>query len=167
MYFLKNGSISLLVLAIVTTAMLMTQGKDAEIYLIAFSNVIDKDDTYGGGLNPQKIYVSKQIYPDIYSNETSALLPKDAEAAIKTYCDDNGLELIFYDETTPLQLNERGEVVGGGVRVEFGELTKSFIVSEVDVSIYIANMASGGTTYTLYRWFGGWKLWSSRMAWIS
>ena len=167
MYFLKNGSISLLVLATVTTAMLMTQGKDAEIYLIAFSNVIDKDDTYGGGLNPQKIYVSKQIYPDIYSNETSALLPKDAEAAIKTYCDDNGLELIFYDETTPLQLNEIGEVVGGGVRVEFGELTKSFIVSEVDVSIYIANMASGGTTYTLYRWFGGWKLWSSRMAWIS
>ena len=167
MYFLKNGSISLFVLAIVTTAMLMTQGKDAEIYLIAFSNVIDKDDTYGGGLNPQKIYVSKQIYPDIYSNETSALLPKDAEAAIKTYCDDNGLELIFYDETTPLQLNEIGEVVGGGVRVEFGELTKSFIVSEIDVSIYIANMASGGTTYTLYRWFGGWKLWSSRMAWIS
>lgn len=167
MYFLKNGSIFLLVLAIVTTAMLMTQGKDAEIYLIAFSNVIDKDDTYGGGLNPQKIYVSKQIYPDIYSNETSALLPKDAEAAIKTYCDDNGLELIFYDEMTPLLLNERGEVVGGGVRVEFGELTKSFIVSEVDVSIYIANMASGGTTYTLYRWFGGWKLWSSRMAWIS
>lgn len=167
MYFLKNGSISLLVLAIVTTAMLMTQGKDAEIYLIAFSNVIDKDDTYGGGLNPQKIYVSKQIYPDIYSNETSALLPKDAEAAIKTYCDDNGLELIFYDETTPLQLNEIGEFVGGGVRVEFGELTKSFIVSEIDVSIYIANMASGGTTYTLYRWFGGWKLWSSRMAWIS
>lgn len=167
MYFLKNGSISLLVLAIVTTAMLMTQGKDADIYLIAFSNVIDKDDTYGGGLNPQKIYVSKQIYPDIYSNDTSALLPKDAEAAIKTYCDDNGLELIFYDETTPLQLNEIGEVVGGGVRVEFGELTKSFIVSEVDVNIYIANMASGGTTYTLYRWFGGWKLWSSRMAWIS
>ncbi len=145
----------------------MTQGKDADIYLIAFSNVIDKDDTYGGGLNPKKIYVSTQIYPDIYSNEASTLLPKDAETAIKTYCDDNGLELIFYDETTPLQLNELGEVVGGGVRVEFGEITKSFIVSEVEVSIYIANMASGGTTYTLYRWFGGWKLWSSRMAWIS
>jgi hypothetical protein len=47
MYFLKNGSISLLVFAIVTTAMLMAQGKDAEIYLVAFANVIDKDDTYG------------------------------------------------------------------------------------------------------------------------
>lgn len=163
----KNFSISFLVFVIFSTAILMTQGKDSEIYLVAFSNVIEKDDTYGGGLNPKKVYLSKHIYPEIFSSETSGSLPKEAEIAIKSYCSDNGIELIFYDKTTPLQFNELGEVVGGGVRVEFGELTKTFILSEVDASIYIANMASGGTTYTLHRWFGGWKLWSSKMAWIS
>ncbi|WP_144391761.1 hypothetical protein [Pleionea sediminis] len=83
------------------------------------------------------------------------------------YCNENGIELILYDKTTDLKLNKLGEVEGGGVRVIFGEISKSFLIAEVDVSIHKASMASGGTVYTLYRWFGGWKLWSSRMAWIS
>ncbi len=52
--------ITFLFILISTTAMLMTQGSDSEFYVTAFSNVIGKDDTYGGKLNPKKVYLSKK-----------------------------------------------------------------------------------------------------------
>lgn len=163
----KIFSVTSLIFLVVLSSILMTQGKDSEIYVTAFSNLIEKDDTYSGGLNPNKVYISKNIYPEIFSSQTSGAIPEEAAEALKTYCNANSIELIFYDDKTPLQYNELGEVEGGGVRVTFGEFSKTLIFSEIDASIYIANMASGGTTYTLYRWFGGWRLWSSKMAWIS
>ena len=163
----KIFSVTSLVFLVLLSSILMTQGKDSEIYVTAFSNLIEKDDTYSGSLNPKKVYVSTNIYPEIFSSQTSGIIPKEAVEALKTYCNANSIELIFYDKKTPLQYNNLGELKGGGVRVTFGGSSKTLLISRIDASIYIANMASGGTTYTLYRWFGGWRLWSSEMAWIS
>jgi hypothetical protein len=163
----KIASATSLVCLVVLSSILMTQGKDSEIYVTAFSNLVEKDDTYSGSLNPSKVYISKNIYPEIFSSKTSGVIPEESVEALKTYSNANSIELIFYDDKNPLQYNDLGEVEGGGVRVIFGESSKTLLFSEIEASIYIANMASGGTTYTLHRWFGGWRLWSSEMAWIS
>ena len=163
----KVFSISSLFLLVSLTGVLMTQGKDSDIYVIAFINLIERDDTYGGGLNPKKVYISKNISSEPFFNKTNGSLTDDIIMELEKYCKNNSIEAVFYDDTKPLKYNELGEVIGGGVRVEFGELSKILLFSEIDASIHIANMAAGGTTYTLYRWFGGWRLLSSKMAWIS
>ena len=152
---------------LVLSAVLMTQGSDNDIYVKTLDRLITKDDTYAGQLNPTKIYVSTEIYPEVFSNKTSGRLSNQAITVIKAYAKNNNIDLNFYDSKTPLEYNELGEVKGGGVRVTFGEIKKHLLFSELDGNIYIANMASGGAIYKFHRWFGGWRIYSSDMSWIS
>lgn len=94
-------------------------------------------------------------------------LPLDVISELSNYADEKGLDLRFFDSNSPLEYNDLGEIKSGGVQVSFGKLNKYMLFSEIEGSIYIASLASGGTSYKLYRWFGGWKLYSSQMSWIS
>lgn len=161
----KVTLVASLFLIIVLSSVLMTQGKDSEVYVIAFSNVVGKDDTYGGRLNPKKVYLSKNYL--VYSSQTYENLTEKTVEALKNYCNANSIELILYDDGVTFQYNDLGEVEGGGVIVSFGEIHKTLVFSNMAASIYIAGEASGQTMYTLNRWFGGWKIFSSKQDWVS
>lgn len=163
----RHCALASIVVITLGSTVLMFQGKDSEIYVAAFSNLIGKDDTYGGELNPKIIYVSKDIYSDPFSGEIDGTLPVDVINELSNYANEKGLDLRFFDSNSPLEYNDLGEIKSGGVQVNFGKLNKYMLFSEIEGSIYIASLASGGTSYKLYRWFGGWKLYSSQMAWIS
>lgn len=164
--FRQCALVSIIVITLGSTV-LMFQGKDSEIYVVAFSNLIGKDDTYGDELNPTIIYVSKDTYSDPFSGEIDGTLPLDVINELSNYAGEKGLDLRFFDSTSPLEYNDLGEIKGGGVKVNFGKLNKYMLFSKIEGSIYIARLASGGTSYKLYRWFGGWRLYSSQMTWIS
>lgn len=163
----KYASSTTLLLLIATTTVLMFEGDDSEIYMKAFRHLIEKDDTYGGQLNPQVIYISKAVMSDPISNKSEGVLPSDVVEVLKQYADRKSLDVRFYDTNNPLEYNELGEIKSGGVSVSFGQIQKYLLFSEIEGSIYIASLSSGGTSYKFIRWFGGWKLYSSEMTWIS
>ena len=143
-----------------------------EVYSEVFSNLISKDDTYGGQLGPKLVYVSKAIvnYPDAFYAEYKDLgirLDNGAIDAISQKAESLGVELRWIDSESDLKYNELGEVIGGGVVVVFGELNSFYIYSEIEAVIKVASMASGGTRYEFYKFFYKWKLSNSGMSWVS
>lgn len=143
-----------------------------QIYGEVFSRIVTKDDTYGGRLRPRVVYVSKTIvnYPDAFDDEYQDLdkqLGEDVVDVVTKKGEELELEIRWIDNESDLDYNELGEVVGGGVVVVFGELNNFYVYSEIEAVIKVARMASGGTRYEFYKFFGWWKLVDSGMSWIS
>jgi hypothetical protein len=141
---------------------------DGEIYSIALTNVIGKDDTYNGQLNPKLIYISKELAPG--NNKIKAkYITEDAKAFVSEFAKNNNLKVRWVKNSKSIQYSRgNGEIVGGGVLIDFSEIKYiSETEAEIDASIYVASEAAGGTHYVLTKKSEHWALLSSKPTWIS
>ena len=164
--------IVLIILAILVVVTLVMPADNSKIYSHVFSQLVTKDDTYGGNLKPRKVYASKKIinYPDaiIYPNQDLKVqVPEDIQNAISKKAKSMNIELLWINSPDSISYNELGEVVGGGVVIVFGELQQSLIFSDISSTILVANLASGGTEYNFIKLLNMWFFLNSEVSWIS
>lgn len=167
----KLVTICLALLFFVLLLIVLAPVNNAQIYSIAVKRLIMVDDSYGGRLNPQKVYLSESTldFREVLTGklEGNDKISKPARREIKKSLAALGVEVTWVTSPESLTYTEQGEIVGGGVLVYCGRIKESYFSPSVICSIGKAAMAASGTRYVFYRWFTEWKLWNSSLAWIS
>jgi hypothetical protein len=131
--------------------------EEAGIYSTVIRQLATVDDTFGGNLNPQTIYVitntddsagnpvgdqplGEQVISEILQSEITGLLS------------DLSAEIRWIDKFEDADFEEGfgKQVKGGGAIITLGNIyPKEDGSVQAAGSIYIANLAAGGTTYVL------------------
>jgi hypothetical protein len=152
----------------------LTEQDGVEIYTAVIRQLVGPDDTFGGTLEKPVIYIVRRTDDAVGdpSSPGSGLvsLPETAQAGIAAALTDLPSQVIWVDRFEDVPLDEgRGSVAGGGVVVRLGTIhVESSGKVQVPGSVYIANLAAGGTTYVLEHQRGGWVITGTTgPAWIS
>lgn len=148
---------------------------EATIYSVIIRQLATVDDTFGGNLNPKTLYLI-EITDDSAGNPTGDLqsdkqvIAETIQVEITSLLSDLTIEIIWIDKLQDAEFEESGfEVKRVGAIITLGNHYLQADGSvQVAGSIYIANLAAGGTTYILNNVDGAWKI-TGRIgpSWIS
>jgi hypothetical protein len=182
----------ILVIQAATASERLPDNEAAEIYSIVVRRLISEDDTYGGTLHPNKIYISRKLVADcpysepidrspstvqeklplpapICTYKSIGVMDSDIEHALLTALAKKGGTFNFINNRDGLQFKKSaGDIVGGGVLITLGEIVlTSPINAATNGSIFIASEAAGESRYEFKKTGGHWTLVRRLAGWIS
>jgi hypothetical protein len=146
----------------------------AEIYAAIIRQIYTEDDTFGGTLQAPTLYLVRTTddavgAPDVEQSEP-VVLSEEVQADISAQLADLPAELIWVDTFEDVELDpETGEAADSGAIIQLGNIHHQDDGSaQVSGSIYVANLAAGGRTYSLEKSDGEWAVTGDTgMGWIS
>jgi len=138
---------------------------ETAIYAVVIRQLATVDDTFGGNLNPDTLYVIKNT-DDIAGNPVEGqqsdtrMITENMQSEISSILNDLNIEIVWVDKFEDAEFEETGsEVKRGGAIITLGNIyPKENGSVQVAGSIYIANLAAGGTTYILEKSSGSWEI---------
>jgi hypothetical protein len=138
---------------------------EAAIYTSVIRQLATIDDTFGGDLNPETLYVIKNTddsagNPVEGQQSETRMITEDMQSDISSMLNDLPIEIVWIDRFEDAEFEETGfEVKRGGAIITLGNIyPKEDGSVQVAGSIYIANLAAGGTTYILEKSSGSWEI---------
>jgi len=147
---------------------------ESAIYAAVIRQLAMVDDTFGGNLNPVKLYIIK--YTDDKAGNPSGqqshstLISQTIQGKITELLRDLPIEVVWIEEFENAEFESGTKTVqGNGAIITLGNIYLQEDGSvKVAGSIYIANQAAGGTTYVLEKGNGVWEI-TGRVgvSWIS
>lgn len=145
------------------TSVLKTEDESA-IYAAVIRQLATVDDTFGGNLNPTKLYIIRNT-DDKAGNPSgqqsdSTLISQTIQGKITGLLRDLPTEIVWIDEFQNAEFEKgTGTVKGNGAIITLGNIYPQEDGSvQVAGSIYVANLAAGGTTYVLEKRNGVWGI---------
>jgi len=142
-----------------------TQSEKAAIYATVVRQLATEDDTFGGNLNPTTLYIIRNTddsagNPVSGEKSDSKMIADSVISKISSLLTDLSVEIIWIDKFEDAKFEESGSAVKqGGVIITLGNIYPQEDSSvHVAGSIYIANLAAGGSTYILEQVDGSWKI---------
>ena len=138
---------------------------ETAIYAVVIRQLATVDDTFGGNLNPDTLYVIKNT-DDRAGNlsegqqSDTRMIAENMQSEISSMLNDLPIEIVWVDRFEDAEFEETGfEVKRGGAIITLGNIyLKEGGSTQVAGSIYIANLAAGGTTYILEKVDGVWEI---------
>jgi len=141
------------------------QSDEAAIYVAIIRQLATEDDTFGGNLNPSTLYIIRNTddsagNPVEGQKSDTSMIPEALQSEISTMLTDLSAEIIWIDTFEDAEFEESSfEVKRGGAIITLGNIYAQEDGSvQVVGSIYIANLAAGGSTYILEKVDGAWKI---------
>ncbi len=141
------------------------QSDEAAIYAAVIRQLATEDDTFGGNLNPSTLYIIRNTddsagNPVEGQKSDTSMITDTLQSEISTMLTDLSAEIIWIDTFEDAEFEESGfEVKRGGAIITLGNIYAQEDGSvQVAGSIYIANLAAGGSTYILEKVDGAWKI---------
>ncbi|MFC1958733.1 hypothetical protein ACFLV6_02325 [Chloroflexota bacterium] len=138
---------------------------ETAIYAGVIRQLTTVDDTFGGNLNPDTLYVIKNTddsagNPVEGQQSDTRMITETMQSDISGMLNDLSAEIIWVDRFEDAKFEENGsEVKRGGAIITLGNIyLKEDGSVQVAGSIYIANLAAGGTTYILENDGGSWEI---------
>ena len=138
---------------------------ETAIYAVVIRQLATVDDTFGGNLNPDTLYVIKNTddragNPVEGQQSDTHIITETMQGEISSMLTDLSIEIIWIDRFEDAVFEESGfEVKRGGAIIRLGNIyLKEGSSVQVAGSIYIANLAAGGTTYILEKVDGFWEI---------
>lgn len=137
---------------------------EVEIYVAVIRQIYERDDTYGGTLQPERVYILRMTDDSIGDPDAErAAAMRLSETTIENISlalADLPTEIIWVDSRQDVPpgpgAGQRGD---GGVIMILGNIHAQIDGSVyVAGSIYIASMAAGGQTYLVKQVEGEWKV---------
>jgi len=143
----------------------LTIKDETAIYASVIRQLATIDDTFGGNLNPDTLYVIKNTddsagNPVEGQQSDTRMITENMQSEISTMLNDLPIEIVWVDRFEDAEFEEPGvEVKRGGAIITLGNIyPKEDGSVQVAGSIYIANLAAGGTTYILEKDSGSWEI---------
>ena len=137
----------------------------ATIYSAIIMQLATIDDTFGGNLNPNTLYVIEKTDdsagdPAGDPQSDKRVIAETMQSEITSLLSNLSIEIIWIDKFEDAEFEESGsEVKRGGAIITLGNIYLQGDGSvQIAGSIYIANLAAGGTTYILDRVDGAWEI---------
>jgi hypothetical protein len=141
------------------------QSDEAAIYAAVIRQLATEDDTFGGNLNPSTLYVIRNTddspgSPVEGQELDTREIAETKQSEIVTMLNDLSIEITWIDTLEDAEFEESDfEVKRGGAIITLGNIYPQEDGSvQVAGSIYIANLAAGGSTYVLEQVDGSWKI---------
>ena len=138
---------------------------ETAIYAVVIRQLATVDDTFGGNLNPETLYVIKNTddsagNPVEGQQSAARMITETMQSDISSMLNDLSVEIMWIDRFEDAEFEESGsEVKRGGAIITLGNIyLKEDGSVQVTGSIYIANLAAGGTTYILGKVDGSWEI---------
>jgi len=138
---------------------------ETAIYAVVIQQLATVDDTFGGNLNPETLYVIKNTddsagNPVEGQQSNTRMITETVQSEISSMLNDLPIEIVWVDRFEHAEFEESGfEVKRGGAIITLGNIyLKEGGSVQVAGSIYIANLAAGGTTYILEKVDGAWEI---------
>jgi hypothetical protein len=139
--------------------------EETAIYAAVIQQLAIVDDTFGGNLNPKTLYVIKNTddragNPVEGQQSDTRLITGPMQNEISSILNDLSIEIIWIDRFEDAEFEKSGfEVKRGGAIITLGNIYPRESDSvQVAGSIYIANLAAGGTTYILEEVDESWEI---------
>jgi hypothetical protein len=161
----------------------LPQDDQASIYAAVVRQLVTVDDTFGGELKPPKIFIIKNTDDKAGDptgrDTTSTMITPAAQDKITLALRDISAAVVWIDkfEDAVFEESEVAEPDGlpmrmvkdGGALITLGNIyMQDDGPARVAGSIYVANLAAGGTTYVLEKKDGAWVITGTTGArWIS
>jgi hypothetical protein len=143
----------------------LTIQDETAIYSRVIRHLVTVDDTFGGNLNPETVYVIKNTddsagNPVEGQQSDTRMITEIMQIEISSMLNDLPVEIVWIDRFEDAEFEETGfEVKRGGAIITLGNIhPKEDGSVNVAGSIYIANLAAGGTTYILEKTSGSWEI---------
>ncbi len=151
-----------------------TDADRAAMYAAVVRRIVTEDDTFGGTLNPDPIYILRDTDDragDLTGPQSeSVTLSEDLQGRITEALDDLPATVVWVDSREDVPITEEpARVVGNGAIITLGNIhpQKDGTV-HVPGSIWVAMLAAGGQTYVLEQIDGEWTITGTTgPAWIS
>jgi len=138
---------------------------ETAIYASVIRQLATVDDTFGGNLNPGTLYVIKNTddsagNPVEGQQSETRIITETMQSDISSILNDLNVRFVWIDRFEDAEFEETGsEVKRGGAIITLGNIyPKEDDSVQVAGSIYIANLAAGGTTYILEKGSGSWEI---------
>ncbi|MFC1958794.1 DUF3221 domain-containing protein [Chloroflexota bacterium] len=138
---------------------------ETAIYAVVIRQLATVDDTFGGNLNPDTLYVIKNTddsagNPVEGQQSDTRMIAENMQSEISSMLKNLPMEIVWVDRFEDAEFEETGfEVRRGGAIITLGNIyLKEGSSVQVAGSIYIANLAAGGTTYILEKVAGVWEI---------
>lgn len=164
---MRYAAFAVFSISLILSSFVLLVSEKEEIYEAALFSIVTRDDTYGGKLNPSLIYLSQYTVSGPRENGDSELIPNEIQQSISSYSAEVGINIVWVKDRESLSYNEQGEIEGGGVLIAFSNLDRFLFWASLEANIYVANLAAGGTKYSFYTWFKGWRLYRHAQTWVS
>lgn len=153
----------------------LTAHEEETIYAAVIRQVATIDDTFGGNLNPSTVYLIRRTDDgaDVSQGQETPpmIISESSQLEITSLLSDLSADIIWIDKRQDAEFEDTAssEVKDHGVIITIGNISqqKDGTVQVVG-SIYIANLAAGGTTYILEKIAGVWEITGTTgVSWIS
>jgi hypothetical protein len=138
---------------------------ETAVYAAVVRQLATVDDTFGGNLNPDTLYIIKNTddsagNPVEGQQSDTHMIPETMHGEISSMLNDLNIEIVWVDRFEDAEFEESClEVKHGGAIITLGNIyPKAGGSVQVAGSIYIANLAAGGTTYILEKVDGSWEI---------
>ncbi|MFC1955890.1 hypothetical protein ACFLWZ_05120 [Chloroflexota bacterium] len=135
---------------------------ETAIYAVVIRQLATRDDTFGGNLKPDTLYVIKNTddsagNPVEGQQSDTTIIAENMQSDISSILKDLNVEIVWVERFEDAEFEETGfEVKPGGAIITLGNIyPKEGGSVQVAGSICIANLAAGGTTYILEKDGGG------------
>jgi len=138
---------------------------EATIYSAVIRQLATVDDTFGGNLKPKTLYMIEKT-DDSAGNpigdpqSDKRVIAETMQSELTSLLSNLAIETIWIDKFEDAEFEESGfEVKRGGAIITLGNIYLQADGSvQIAGSIYIANLAAGGTTYILDKVDGAWEI---------
>ncbi len=144
----------------------ITDTDRAEIYSLIVRKVAHEDDTHGGKLNPEVIYIQGFLK----GLSIADVISPDIRDGVSSRLDSLESEVMWIDSWEEALDPDTGTVLQNGAIITIGDiyLQDDGYYIQVVGEIYVANMAAGGQTYVLTYEDGLWVIvGTTGIFWIS
>jgi hypothetical protein len=136
---------------------------EAAIYAAVIRRIYVQDDTFGGTLQPDTLYVLQTTDDGKGDPETEqgapALLPEALQNEIAQSLADLPTQIVWVADAGQVPQDAHGQVAGKGAIITLGNIHPQEDGSVyLSGSIYVAMLASGGQTYIVERVDGSWEV---------
>ncbi len=143
----------------------LTTQEEETIYAEVIRQLATIDDTFGGNFNPSTVYVIRHTDDGAGNPQDQETPPmiisESSQSKITSLLKDLSADIIWIDKRQDAEFEdtESSEVKDHGAIITIGNIhhQKDGTV-QVAGSIYIAGMATGGTTYILEKIAGVWEI---------
>lgn len=151
-----------------------TAEETAAIYATVIRQIYTEDDTFGGTLQPPRLYVVGTTDDSAGDPETeeedATAIASDVRDRVTSQLADLPTEIIWVETRDEVTLDpDSGAVVDEGAIIVLGNIhPEEAAVVHVPASIYVAGLAAGGQTYVVEEVEGMWTITGTTgVQWIS
>ena len=152
----------------------LTEAEQADIYATVIRQIYTEDDTFGGTLQPGRVYVigttdDSAGDPSLEESD-SAVIAESVRQEVTARLSDLPTEIVWVESRDEVALDpDTGAVSDEGAIITLGNIDPQDETSVyVPSSIYVAGLAAGGQTYVVERMEGVWTVTGNTgVEWIS